>query len=120
MTIEAETEFVPEVASTPLQLPDDFDWSLLFPADAGNTDWMDDALCVDGIDPDAFFPPKHRKATAAKRLCQRCSVADECLAYSQTTRTPEGVWGAASARQRRKMRGDLERAVEAGDVGVAL
>lgn len=99
--------------------PSDFDWSLLFPAEAGSTDWMDYALCVE-VDPDAFFPEKHMKADGAKRICDRCEVQDECLAYAQATRTPEGVWGGVNARERRRLRGELERAATAGDPGLDM
>lgn len=91
-----------------MMLPPDFDWTLLFPAEDVDTSWMDYALCVE-TDPEAFFPGKHEKADAAKAICRRCEVQDECLTYALTIREREGVWGGESSRARRKMRGDLIR-----------
>jgi WhiB family redox-sensing transcriptional regulator len=117
MSADAVTE---PTETTRLQLPADFDWSLLFTDEDVDTRWMDYALCAAVPDPDTFFPAKHRKADAARAICRRCPVEDECLAYAQATRTPEGVWGGKSARPRRKMRGDMQRAAAEGDPGLAL
>lgn len=94
----------------PLQMPPDFDWSLLFPEEAVDHGWMTGARCVE-TGPEPFFPGQHEKATGAKRVCQGCEVRAECLDYAMALRIEDGVWGGQSSRERRKVRGDLMRAV---------
>ena len=67
--------------------------------------WMTDALCAQ-TDPEAFFPPKGGSSATAKRICAMCDVREQCLDYALRTGQQEGVWGGASARERRRMRRD--------------
>lgn len=65
--------------------------------------WQDHANCL-GIDPDLFFPERGEPTTEAKAVCAGCRVRTECLEYALAIREPHGIWGGASARERRLIR----------------
>lgn len=67
-------------------------------------EWLRRAACVDE-DPELFFPvgtsgPALREAAAAKRVCARCPVRRECLAWALSTGQTAGVWGGMSEDER--------------------
>jgi len=67
-------------------------------------EWAQRAACVDS-DPDLFFPvgttgPAERETLAAKQVCFRCPVIDECLAWALDTGQASGVWGGTSEWER--------------------
>jgi WhiB family redox-sensing transcriptional regulator len=67
--------------------------------------WHEDAACV-GTDPDSFFP-EHGSGVgadiaAAKRVCARCPVRAECLAYAITHDEREGIWGGTTPAERQR------------------
>lgn len=62
--------------------------------------WQDEALCKE-VELDIFFPTASQDHTPAKRICARCPVVDDCLAYALETDQVHGVWGGWSPRQRR-------------------
>lgn len=64
--------------------------------------WMADAVCRE-TDPDLWFPELGSTAKAAKRICGRCPVAAECLAYA-IEHQEMGIWGGTSEKQRRRIR----------------
>lgn len=66
-------------------------------------DWMMDGACI-GHDPDLWFPERGESSTEAKKICLRCLVRAECLEFAVTNRIRFGIWGAASERERRKIR----------------
>lgn len=71
-------------------------------------DWRHSALCQDE-DPELFFPigsigPSLRQVEAAKAVCRRCSVTDDCLSWALDTGQDAGVWGGKSEEERRLMR----------------
>lgn len=66
-------------------------------------DWMDDARCLDA-DPDTFFPDKGGSTREAKRICDRCTVREDCLAYAMANEERYGIWGGMSERERRRLR----------------
>ena len=39
----------------------------------------------------------------ARRMCAGCPVRAECLEYALLHRIPQGVWGGASERERRRI-----------------
>lgn len=60
--------------------------------------WMDEAICPQ-TDPEAFFPEATGRGGAAKRICVRCPVIEECLAYAEE-HDLDGVWGGMTPRDR--------------------
>ena len=67
-----------------------------------NEEWAERALCAE-TDPEAFFPEGGDNGKAAKRVCRRCEVRAECLAYALEHGEEFGVWGGKDARQRRHL-----------------
>jgi transcription factor WhiB len=69
--------------------------------------WHEDAACVD-TDPDSFFPEPgpgiSQDIAAAKRVCARCPVRSQCLAYALEHHEPEGIWGGLTPPERRRLR----------------
>lgn len=96
-------------------------------AHAGNHYWRDRpgppfdrdprAACR-GADPELFFlpdgmreGPKLRHVEAAKAVCRRCPLIDDCAAWSLAERIPYGVWGGMSEDERAaELRGDQDEA----------
>ncbi len=76
--------------------------------DRHNGDWRNRAACLDE-DPDLFFPvgttgPAVAQAEAAKAICRRCPVREECLDFAMTTGQAFGVWGGLTEEERRALR----------------
>ena len=67
------------------------------------TAWQIDGLCAQ-TDPESFYPDKGKPADAARRVCRRCPVQDDCLTWALETNEQFGVWGGLTANQRREMR----------------
>jgi WhiB family redox-sensing transcriptional regulator len=59
-------------------------------------------LCAE-TDPEAFFPEKGGSNRAAKRICGRCEVRQECLDFALANGEWIGVWGGLSPRERRRV-----------------
>ncbi|HSX33305.1 MAG TPA: WhiB family transcriptional regulator [Candidatus Saccharimonadales bacterium] len=75
---------------------------------AENLDWLTEGICKDE-DPDLFFPigndgPALLQTAQAKAVCRRCPVKDECLQWALETGQDDGVWGALSKDERRRLR----------------
>jgi len=71
------------------------------------TAWMSLGACR-GEDPELFFPAAaastaRDQMTAAKAVCQRCSVRGTCLSYAVTT-AQDGIWGGTTEQERRSLR----------------
>lgn len=65
--------------------------------------WRAAAACA-GSDPELFFPATGVTPRAALRTCGECPVRRQCLTYALDLGTTlEGVWGGATANQRRAM-----------------
>lgn len=70
--------------------------------------WSSRAACGDRRD-DLFFPtgttgPAEAQTQAAKALCARCPVCQECLQWALDTAQDHGVWGGLAEEERRRMR----------------
>jgi WhiB family transcriptional regulator, redox-sensing transcriptional regulator len=65
--------------------------------------WRMEALCAQ-TDPDLFFPEVGERNPAAKAVCRRCVVREQCLAFALDNREPFGIWGGLSADERKKLR----------------
>ncbi|MEV4032955.1 WhiB family transcriptional regulator [Streptomyces umbrinus] len=67
-------------------------------------EWLRRAACAEE-DPELFFPvgsvgPAQRDIAAAKRVCARCPVAGQCLAWALSTGQTSGVWGGTGEEER--------------------
>ncbi|MEV0177506.1 WhiB family transcriptional regulator [Streptomyces sp. NPDC050803] len=67
-------------------------------------EWLRGAACV-GEDPELFFPvgtkgPALRDVAAAKRVCARCPVIIQCLAFALSSGQSSGVWGGTCEEER--------------------
>jgi WhiB family redox-sensing transcriptional regulator len=76
-------------------------------------DWRRDAACRDE-DPELFFPigstgPAIDQANAAKRVCARCDVREECLEFALASNQDAGVWGGLTEEERRSLRRQRQR-----------
>lgn len=67
-----------------------------------NAPWRQRGACR-GLDPDIFYPPTDDEADAAKAVCEECPVREPCLEFALSTREAEGIWGGATARERRRI-----------------
>lgn len=59
------------------------------------------ALCTQ-TDPEIFFPERGMPATAAKKVCRRCPIIDQCRIWVTANPQPYGVWAGMSAGERRR------------------
>ncbi|MFV0316410.1 MAG: WhiB family transcriptional regulator [Microthrixaceae bacterium] len=66
------------------------------------TKWMADGNCAHKA-PSVFFPSDGVGVEKAKKVCEGCPVADQCLEYAIKYRIDHGVWGGTSERQRRRI-----------------
>ncbi|MER5767307.1 WhiB family transcriptional regulator [Streptomyces sp. NPDC001985] len=81
-------------------------------------EWQREAACTDE-DPELFFPvsnlgPGADQVARARRVCERCPVAQACLDWAVRTGQRTGVWGGVPATQRRSVRHGADRARTAG------
>ena len=81
-------------------------------------DWVNRAACR-GTDVEVFFM-ENGETARAKRICARCDVQAECLAYALANGEKHGVWGGYTTSARKDIaRGRAVRekvCVECGDV----
>jgi WhiB family redox-sensing transcriptional regulator len=82
-------------------------------------EWQLRGRCRDE-QPAVFFPPEgergHARASreqAAKRICHRCPVLDECRSHALSAGEPHGVWGGLSESERHLLGGGTTRAAAA-------
>ena len=73
--------------------------------DMTGVEWHERAACR-GMGSDLFFPSigDHKKAQAAKRVCEGCEARADCLADALATNQQHGVWGGLTVRARRQLR----------------
>lgn len=64
--------------------------------------WAVFAACRDR-DPDVFFPIKPEDEREAIRICQGCSVQQDCLEFALQARIRFGIWGGLTEKQRRAL-----------------
>ncbi|MFE9095633.1 WhiB family transcriptional regulator [Streptomyces sp. NPDC007264] len=67
-------------------------------------EWLRHAACR-GEDPELFFPvgttgPALDDIAAAKRVCRRCPVIAQCLAWALSSGQTAGVWGGTGEDER--------------------
>jgi len=64
--------------------------------------WRSKGACQ-GLDAEIFYPENEDHAEFALSVCGQCVVRIACLDYALDTREQQGVWGGATARDRRKI-----------------
>jgi WhiB family redox-sensing transcriptional regulator len=71
-----------------------------------------------GADSTLFFhpegergPARSARETAAKAVCARCPVVEECLRQALGTREPYGVWGGTTESEREEIIGRVAAAL---------
>ena len=72
--------------------------------------WQEFSHCI-GEDLDMFMPERGASTDAAKAICAKCVVREECLEYSIVNKEQFGIWGGLDERERRKIikLGDLSQ-----------
>ncbi len=81
-------------------------------------DWRHRAACLDE-DPELFHPignsgPALAQIEAAKAVCKRCDVQDDCLSWALSSGTDSGVWGGLSEDERQALKRRNARTRRAG------
>lgn len=66
-------------------------------------EFVTDGLCAQ-TDPEIFFPEKGHNGREAKKICARCPVRAECLAWALDRKERVGVWGGTTGHERDAMR----------------
>ena len=74
----------------------------LAPMSGADLSWRTRGAC-NGLEPEIFFPDREDDCAAAKAVCAGCGVRVACLDYALDARERQGVWGGASARERRRL-----------------
>lgn len=94
--MELNVQIAEDALDLPLKYPDppDEDFKLA---------WQADALCAQ-TNPESFFPEKGGRNSDAKKVCGRCIVRSDCLAYALENNEQFGIWGGLSERQREKLK----------------
>jgi WhiB family redox-sensing transcriptional regulator len=70
----------------------------------GRPAWQAKAACR-GQGVAEFFPPEGGTSlTGARRICNGCTVAEECLQFALERPSLKGIWAGTSERRRRALR----------------
>ncbi|MFE0453672.1 WhiB family transcriptional regulator [Streptomyces sp. NPDC058914] len=69
--------------------------------------WRERAACLHE-DPDLFFPigntgPTLHQIDAAKAVCGRCPVVEQCLEWAVRVGQADGIWGGMTESERRAL-----------------
>jgi len=64
--------------------------------------WRSSGACQ-GLNPEIFYPDNEENCQQAKAVCGECKVRIACLTYALDSREKQGIWGGASARERRRI-----------------
>ena len=68
-------------------------------------DWVEQALCAQMGDKEAWFPDKGQSNREAKTICAMCDVKTECLDYAVNSPAHvTGIWGGLSETERDQLR----------------
>ena len=71
--------------------------------DGAERDWRGLGECSTGSNPDIWFSTAGKNLREAKRLCGRCPVRKQCLAFALEESVAHGVWGGMSESERRSL-----------------
>lgn len=98
------------MARTPILSPQEIDdirrdprFSAAVAQRVADPDWRSRATCL-RHDPELFFPNTAEDPAPALAVCRTCPVTGSCLAAAFDAGECEGVWGATTADERRRMR----------------
>jgi len=64
--------------------------------------WQADAACREHPEL-TWFPERGERTEAAKQVCRRCLVRDECLNFALELGEPVGTWGGLSGQERKQL-----------------
>ena len=64
--------------------------------------WRSKGACH-GLDAEMFYPENEDHADFALSVCEQCEVRIACLNYALDNREHQGIWGGATARERRRI-----------------
>lgn len=71
------------------------------PLNNADDSWVELSLCRQ-TDPEAFYPEGSGSSpAAAKAICRRCDVRENCLEYALANDEKHGVWGGRTAHERK-------------------
>lgn len=77
---------------------------------ATRPEWMARGACLEpGVDSAMFYSYSPALIDAARTVCARCPVMELCLDHA-LEHAEQGVWGATSEEQRRRLRRTMRRA----------
>lgn len=62
-----------------------------------------DALCAE-VDPEMFFPDEGRSNKAARKICGKCEIEEQCREWAVAHPRLDGIWGGTTERERQKIR----------------
>jgi WhiB family redox-sensing transcriptional regulator len=69
---------------------------------SSDTAWRAKGACQ-GLDAEIFYPESEELADVAKAICGECNVRLACLSHALDNREQQGVWGGATAKERRRL-----------------
>ena len=67
-----------------------------------NQSWRQRGSCQ-GLDSEIFYPVAEDDSERAKEICEGCPVREACLEHALANREQDGIWGGATAKERRRM-----------------
>lgn len=67
----------------------------------GNDEWRAKAQCK-GIDPSTFFTVDVIKVKSVKKICENCSVKEDCLQFALTNEISWGIYGGMTPKERNR------------------
>lgn len=69
---------------------------------AAGVEWRLRANCR-GVNPDVMYPENARELPRALAVCRACDVVTACGEYALSAGESFGVWGAMTARERKRV-----------------
>ncbi len=67
-----------------------------------DTEWEKKSLCAQ-VGTELFFSDDKNEVKAAKRICEQCTVVDQCLRRALVKDERHGVWGGTTPADRRNI-----------------
>lgn len=67
----------------------------------GSDEWRKEAECK-GLDTSDFFTVDDKKVRRIKKICDICTVKDECLQFALTNDISWGIYGGMTSKERNR------------------